>query len=86
VVSEIDWNNAAALEFLGAPATNKDQQSEIQAVFENTATVIYSYKNPFQHWIKIRCDDPSNACTKSNQDDPCKSGYVLPPCLSVDPE
>ncbi|OQE02263.1 hypothetical protein PENSOL_c002G03972 [Penicillium solitum] len=74
VASKIDWNNAAALEFLGAPATNKDQQSEIQAVFENTATVIYSNINPFPHWIKIRCDDPSNLCPKSNQDDPCQSG------------
>ncbi|KAJ6073323.1 hypothetical protein N7467_011408 [Penicillium canescens] len=73
VASRIDWNNAAALEFLGAPMANKDQQSEIQAVFANTATVIYSSKNPFQHWIKIRCDDPSNVCPKSNEDDPCKS-------------
>ncbi|KAL4862682.1 hypothetical protein BDV12DRAFT_190239 [Aspergillus spectabilis] len=40
VASGIDWNNAAALEFLGPPGLNKDQQSQRQAVFANTATVI----------------------------------------------
>jgi len=62
VASNIDWNNAAALEFLGAPGLNKGQQTQIQAVFANVATMIYSYKNPFQHYIKVRCDDPAKLC------------------------
>lgn len=65
VASGIDWNSAAALDFLGAPGLNKPQQPQIQAVFANVATVIYSYKNPFQHFIKVRCDDPVKRC-------PCK--------------
>lgn len=46
VKSDINWNEASALEFLGAPGLNKDKQPQIQAVMANIATVIYSYKNP----------------------------------------
>ncbi|KAB8276872.1 hypothetical protein BDV30DRAFT_235120 [Aspergillus minisclerotigenes] len=35
VASNIDWNNAAALEFLGVSGLNKVQQPQIQAVFAN---------------------------------------------------
>lgn len=73
VASDIDWNNAAALEFLGAPGLNKREQPQIQAVFKNAVTVIYSNKNIFQHDIKIRCDDPSHICPKRPDKDPCKS-------------
>ena len=62
VASNIDWNNAAALEFLGAPGLNKDKQSQIQAVLANAATVIYSNKNIFQHYLKVRCDNSFNVC------------------------
>ncbi|KAE8150838.1 hypothetical protein BDV25DRAFT_139433 [Aspergillus avenaceus] len=62
VASDIDWNNAAALDFLGAPGLNIAQRPQILAVFANTATIIYNYKNPFQHYIKIRCDDPLKKC------------------------
>lgn len=72
VASNIDWNNAAALEFLGAPGLNKGEQPQIQAVFANAATVIYSNKNPFQHYIKVRCDDPSHRCQNRPDRDPCK--------------
>lgn len=72
VASDIDWNNAAALEFLGAPGLNKDQQSQIQAVFANAATVIYSNKNIFQHYLKVRCDDPFNICQNRPDNDPCQ--------------
>ncbi|KAI9642511.1 hypothetical protein NHQ30_009316 [Ciborinia camelliae] len=41
VAENIDWNNAAALDFLGAPAYNLAERSQIQAVFANAATVIY---------------------------------------------
>ncbi|KEF57471.1 uncharacterized protein A1O9_05388 [Exophiala aquamarina CBS 119918] len=38
VLSNIDWNSAAALEYLGPPGFNKNQQKQIQAVFANAAT------------------------------------------------
>ena len=73
VKEDIDWNNAAALEFLGAPGLNKDKQPQIQAVLANVATVIYSYKNPlFQHHIKVRCDDPLKRCQNRPDQDPCQ--------------
>jgi hypothetical protein len=83
VASNIDWNNAAALEFLGAPGLNKGQQTQIQAVFANVATMIYSYKNPFQHYIKVRCDDPSNLCQNRPGGNPCQPKYALSPCLPI---
>jgi len=85
VASNIDWNNAAALEFLGAPGQNQAQQSQIQAVLANTATMIYSYKNPFQHYIKVRCDDPKKRCQNKpsdDPDDPCKPKKYYP-CLPL---
>ena len=73
VASDIDWNNAAALEFLGAPGLNSNKQPQIQAVLANAATVIYSYKNPlFQHYIKVRCDDPLNRCQNRPDQNPCQ--------------
>jgi hypothetical protein len=71
VASEIDWNNAAALEYLGAPGLNKIQQPQIQAVFANVATMIYSYKNPiFRHYIRVRCDDNDKQCQNHPSNDP----------------
>lgn len=71
VASDIDWNNAAAVEFLGAPGLNKQKQPQIQAVLTNAATIIYSNKNPFQYYIKVRCDDPFNYCQNRPDQDPC---------------
>ena len=72
VKSDIDWNNAAALEYLGAPGLNTAQQPQIQAVFANMATMIYSYENPFQHYIKVRCDDPYKRCQNRPDQDKCQ--------------
>ncbi|CAI4218928.1 unnamed protein product [Parascedosporium putredinis] len=72
VASNIDWNSAAALEFLGAPGQNKHQQAQIQAVLANVATMIYSYKNLFQHYIKVRCDDPAKLCQNRPDNNPCQ--------------
>ncbi|KAJ2984320.1 hypothetical protein NUW58_g6102 [Xylaria curta] len=67
VKDEIDWNSAAALEYLGPPALNKDQQQQIQAVFANTATAAPGIA-PFPNWIRVlfnvRCDDPAHACSE----------------------
>ncbi|KAL8679009.1 MAG: hypothetical protein Q9224_007071, partial [Gallowayella concinna] len=71
VHANINWNEAAALEFLGAPGINQPTQSQIQAVFANIATVIYSYVEPVEHHIHVRCDDPEKRCSSPADDDPC---------------
>ncbi|KAM3418367.1 hypothetical protein BST61_g4366 [Cercospora zeina] len=45
---------------------------QIQAVLANMATVVYSYVNPFQHALHVRCDDPGKRCQNRPQDDPCQ--------------
>ncbi|CAK1364023.1 hypothetical protein CB0940_04010 [Cercospora beticola] len=72
VKANIDWNEAAALEFLGPPGLNKPQQAQIQAVLANMATVIYSYINPFTHPLHVRCDDPGKLCQNRSKDDRCQ--------------
>jgi len=71
------------VEILDAPGLNVAQQPQTQAVLANTATIIYSYKNAFQHYIKVRCDDPRDKCQKRSDQDPCQPKYVLLLCLSV---
>jgi hypothetical protein len=72
VFQNIDWNSAAALEYLGPAAFNKHQQKQIQAVFANAATVYPgSFFNPFRWYIRVRCDDPFKRCARDNGDDPC---------------
>ncbi|KAN0067299.1 hypothetical protein V8E54_014562 [Elaphomyces granulatus] len=63
VKSGVDWNSASALEFLGPSALNKDQQSQIQAVLANVATVKEGASWYTPNWIRIRCDDPAKRCT-----------------------
>ena len=65
-----------ALEFLGAPGNNKEKQAQIQAVFGNVATVIYSYVNPLTHYIHVRCDDIGEKCEKRPDNDPCNPESV----------
>jgi hypothetical protein len=84
VASDIDWNSMAALDFLGAPGLNQAQQPQIQAVLANTATVIYSHKHSFQHYIKVRCDDPNKRCQNRPDQESYRPKYVLPLWLSVD--
>lgn len=72
VASNIDWNNAAALEYLGAPGLNYHKQPQIQAVLANAAGLIYNRPNATQHYIKVRCDDPSNRCQNSPDRNPCQ--------------
>ena len=59
----------AELEYLGPPGRNQPQQAQIQALYANIATVIYSYKNSFQHYLRVRCDDPNKSC--NNYKNPC---------------
>ena len=84
VASDIDWNSAAALEYLGPPGDNKNQRTQIQNVLANIATMYYgSYGyTPFHHYIKVRCDDPAGLCPKRK--DPCRRS-VSPSCLLLCP-
>jgi len=67
VFQNIDWNSAAALEYLGPAAFNKKQQKQIQAVFANAATVYPgSFFSPFKWYIRVRCDDPFKRCDRCN--------------------
>ena len=56
IMRNIDWNSAAALEYLGPPANNERYQARIQDRFDKVASIIYSSKNPFVHYIHVRCD------------------------------
>lgn len=62
VKENIRWDSAAALEYLGPDAFNKDQQKQIQAVFANVATVKPGFWPP-QNYIRARCDDPARQCS-----------------------
>ncbi|KAL3475107.1 hypothetical protein BJX99DRAFT_259722 [Aspergillus californicus] len=68
----------AALEFLGPPGLNIAQKPQIQAVLANTATIIYSYINPWENYIKIRCDDPHRQCKHRPDDDACRTSKLNP--------
>jgi len=80
VFQNIDWNSAAALEYLGPPAFNVRQRKQIQAVFANAATVYPgSFFTPFRWYIRVRCDDPFKRCARDNRDDPCDPPENPPP-------
>lgn len=83
VKANINWNEAAALEFLGPPGLNKPQQAQIQAVLANVATMIYPYLNPFQHALHVRCDDPKKRCQNRESNDRCEPD---PPNEDEEPE
>ena len=86
VASGIDWNSAAALEFLVlvSPGHNQGQQAQIQNVLANVATMYYgSYGwTPLHHYLKVRCDDPEKMYSKP--EDPCAPS-VFPSCLLLCP-
>lgn len=65
VAKDIDFNTAAALEYLGAPGFNFDKQSEIQAVLSHAAEILFTFRNVSQQYIKVRCDDPGKRCENS---------------------
>lgn len=80
VSSNIDWNSAAALEYLGPAGFNKKQQRQIQAVFANAATVYPgTFFNPFPWYIRARCDDPRKKCANDAGNDPCNPPQNPPP-------
>ncbi|MCJ1371368.1 hypothetical protein MMC20_002583 [Loxospora ochrophaea] len=91
IKKNIDWNSAAALEFLGPPANNGVQQESIQQLFDTAASVTYSNLNPYAHYIHVRCDDPrkdcSNQCKPSTgKPNPDQKGLTLAYSMQEDPD
>ena len=66
IMKNIDWDSAAALEFLGPPANNEGYQGRIQDHYDKVASIIYSWRNPFVHWIHVRCDGKFQQCVKTD--------------------
>ncbi|KAI9170782.1 hypothetical protein HJFPF1_00255 [Paramyrothecium foliicola] len=62
--SAINFNEAAAVEYLGPPALNQGEQSAIQdELLMNLATIQPGYvTTPFDWRLHVRCDDPKNRC------------------------
>ncbi|KAL5321064.1 hypothetical protein ACEPPN_011874 [Leptodophora sp. 'Broadleaf-Isolate-01'] len=55
---KINWNEAAAVDFFGPPALNKNYQSKIQKVFDNAKTFGQGWKitpTPFKVLINVDC-------------------------------
>ncbi|KAF2261270.1 hypothetical protein CC78DRAFT_608635 [Lojkania enalia] len=77
--ANIDWNSAAAVEFLGPPGFNQNMQSVIQGIIWDVAKVNGgSIHDDFS--INVRCDDLSKFCGTNNfayttQRGPDGSGY-----------
>lgn len=90
VKKDIDWNSAAALEYLGPPANNEKYQDRIQNLFYHASSVIYSYKNPYAHYIHVRCDDPEKKCGQkckpSNGDRTDQDGGTIAYASQEDPD
>lgn len=62
--SGIDFNSAAAVEYLAPPAQNYPQQSAFNNIFLNLATIQPGYiTTPFDWRIHVRCDDPNGLCS-----------------------
>lgn len=88
IKSDIDFNSAAALEYLGPSALNKNQQANFQAVFMNAATVYPGSSLtpvPLANYISVRCDDPAAKCPvcKSDTGD---AGSVTAYSSNTDPD
>jgi hypothetical protein len=59
----IDWNEAAALEFLGPPGLNLQYQATIQQILNNLGTMDGHWVEVPLDWsINVRCDDWLNDC------------------------
>lgn len=71
VKEDIDFNSAAALEYLGPSALNKNQQVDFQKIFTNAATVYPGSTFtpiPLANYISVRCDDPAVKCPVCKSD------------------
>lgn len=63
----IDWNEAAALEFLGPPGFNVQYQAAIQQIINNLGTMNGHWVElPLDWSINVRCDDWDRGCSSSH--------------------
>ncbi|KAK4188151.1 hypothetical protein QBC35DRAFT_463225 [Podospora australis] len=72
-VSSIDWNSAAALEYLGPPGINRPNQERIKTILNNIVTFQEGWwwvPGWLDFKINVRCDDPADECP-----DPCEHPY-----------
>lgn len=53
ITEDLDFNSAAALQFLGPSGLNKDQQAQIQNVITNLATVKEGASWFTPNWIRV---------------------------------
>ncbi|KAF5681220.1 glycoside hydrolase family 18 [Fusarium heterosporum] len=59
----LNWNEAAAFEYLAPPFINEEDQAAMQKIIDTVATIKGgSSLNPFKWWLHVRCDDPDNKC------------------------
>jgi hypothetical protein len=63
IKNDIEWDDAAAFEFFGPDALNKNQQKQIQAVLANASTIKSGWSST-PNYIHVRCDDPSKKCPR----------------------
>jgi hypothetical protein len=63
----IDWNEAAALEYLGPPGFNVQYQATIQQILNNLGTMNGHWaESPLDWTINVRCDDWLDECGTHN--------------------
>ncbi|KAF3046677.1 hypothetical protein E8E11_000177 [Didymella keratinophila] len=72
VKNQIDWNSAAALQFLGPSGLNKNEQGQVQTVFRNVATVHEGTSWYTPNWI-------DSACPQDDDDPKCPPEYIFNP-------
>ncbi|CAJ0552337.1 Ff.00g063160.m01.CDS01 [Fusarium sp. VM40] len=59
----LDWNQAAAIDYLGDPFNNDEDQAEMKKILETVGTIKGGWNiNPLKWWLHARCDDPDNRC------------------------
>ena len=60
---DINWNEAAALEFLGPPGFNAPNQAAIKQIINNLGTMNGNWvETPLDWAINVRCDDWDRGC------------------------
>ncbi|RGP66172.1 glycoside hydrolase family 18 [Fusarium sporotrichioides] len=59
----LNFNEAAAFEYLAPPFINEEDQVEIKKIIDTVSTIRGgSSLNPFKWWLHVRCDDPDDRC------------------------
>ncbi|KAI9763238.1 MAG: hypothetical protein M1840_000813 [Geoglossum simile] len=66
--NDVNWNDAAALEYLGPPGYNRERQGDIQDILHNLGTITgRGIPFPPLDWsVHVRCDDWLSDCSGAN--------------------